>query len=98
MYGLLKESVKLTDESDPWTGGPLYCLGGRSNAWGLYIPRIDPKTMKEYFPSSVASDLADNKDPKTGNYYKRAEFLMHNKKYNHEEYVHDESLGIFNTK
>ena len=98
VYGLLKESVKLTEESDTWTGGPLYCVGGRSNAWGLYIPRIDKKTMKEYFPASVAADLVDNKDPKKGNYYKRAEYLMLNKDYKHDKDVHMEPLGTHNER
>jgi hypothetical protein len=93
VYSLLKESVKLTDDSDAWTGGPLYCVGGRSNAWGLYIPRIDQNTLEEYFPPSIIDDLADNKDPYRANYYKRAEFLMHNKTYNGDD-IRTEPFGI----
>ena len=88
--------MKLTGESDPWAGGPLYCLGGRSNAWGLYIPRIDQKTMKEFFPPSVVADLVDDKDPKKGNYYKKAEYLMLNKDYKHHKDVQMEPKGIHN--
>jgi len=93
VYGLLKEELRLTDNSDAWSGGPLYCVGGRSNAWGLYIPRIDHKTLDEYFPPDVVADLRDNKDPKKGNYYKRAEFLMHNKNYKEEHSVVSEPLS-----
>jgi len=81
VYGLLKEKVQTTEESDPWVGGTLYCVGGRSNVWGLYIPRIDQNTLSEYFPRPVVEDLVDNKDSNKGNYYKRAEFLMHNRAY-----------------
>jgi hypothetical protein len=90
--------VRLTDDSDPWTGGPLYCVGGRSNAWGLYIPRIDQKTLEEYFPPSVVTDLADNENPKQGNYYKRAEFMMLNKNYTTNKSVRTEPLGIHSNK
>eukprot|EP00026_Physarum_polycephalum_P000521 Phypoly_transcript_00522.p1 GENE.Phypoly_transcript_00522~~Phypoly_transcript_00522.p1 ORF type:complete len:633 (+),score=108.30 Phypoly_transcript_00522:1584-3482(+) len=95
VYGLLKEKVRLTDNSDKWSGGPVYCLGGRSNAWGLYIPRIDHKTLEEYFPPSVVEDLHDNKDPKKANYYKRAEFLMQNKNYEDDYGVVSEPLTMY---
>lgn len=38
-------------------GGPLHCLGDRSVVWGLWIPRIDEKTLDDHFPAAVARDL-----------------------------------------
>ena len=57
-----------TDKSD-WKGGPMYCLGGRSAAWGLFAPRIHDKGLYKYFPRTVADDLLTT-------YYRAAEKLM----------------------
>lgn len=52
-----------------WSGGPMYNLGGRSAAWGLFVPRIYENTLKEKFPAAVSNDLLSG-------YYDAAERLM----------------------
>jgi len=49
--------VQTAEDSEPYVGGPLHCLGGRSLVWGLWIPRTDDKTLDDHFPAAVASDL-----------------------------------------
>lgn len=34
VYDAVKAKVQLTDRSDSYVGGPVYCVGGRSNLWG----------------------------------------------------------------
>ena len=57
IYNKLKSRVQTAEDSEPYVGGPLHCLGGRSVVWGLWIPRADEKTLDDYFPAAVASDL-----------------------------------------
>lgn len=52
-----------------WKGGPMYCLGGRSAAWGLFAPRIHDNTLAEYFPSPIPHDLKET-------WYPAAESLL----------------------
>ena len=47
----------------------MYCLGGRSAAWGLFAPRIHDETLKYFFPKVVADELLKE-------YYDKAEALM----------------------
>lgn len=57
IYNKLKSWVQTEEDSEPYIGGPLHCLGGRSVVWGLWIPRADDKTLDDHFPAAVASDL-----------------------------------------
>lgn len=57
------------DINKSWKGGPMYSLGGRSAAWGLFIPRIHDKTLEAHFHPDVKKELLQE-------YYGRAERLM----------------------
>lgn len=59
IYDTLKARVNTAENSDEYVGGPLYCLGGRSNVWGLWTPRVDTQTLHEYFPGPVAKYLEE---------------------------------------
>ena len=52
-----------------WKGGPMYCVGGRSAAWGLFAPRVHDKTLDRFFPPVVKEELLKE-------YYDKAELLM----------------------
>ncbi|KZT38697.1 FAD/NAD(P)-binding domain-containing protein [Sistotremastrum suecicum HHB10207 ss-3] len=66
----INDLTELTEKSGTdWRGGPLYCLGGRSPVWGLFIPRIHDSSL-EHFPKAIATDLLHP-------YYEKAEKLMH---------------------
>ena len=63
-------SKDMTDKDlKDWRGGPMYTLGGRSAAWGLFIPRIHDTSMRRYFPETVCEALLHK-------YYREAETLM----------------------
>ena len=57
IYNKLKSWVQTAEDSEPYVGGPLHCLGGRTVVWGLWIPRADAKTLDNHFPAEVANDL-----------------------------------------
>ena len=57
VYGTTKQKVETAAGSDPYAGGPVYCLGGRSAVWGLYSPRIIKKKHRKYFPQNIAEYL-----------------------------------------
>lgn len=57
VYAADKQKVLTAEGSDSYVGGPVYCLGGRSNVWGLYSPRIPAEQHKEYFPSAISGYL-----------------------------------------
>ena len=59
VYGATKQKVQTAAGSDPYAGGPVYCLGGRSVVWGLYSPRIIEKKHRKYFPRNI-SDYLEN--------------------------------------
>lgn len=61
VYNTIKERVQTAEGSDPYVGGPLYCLGGRSSVWGLWIPRVNNASLKEFFPDAVSRDLKDSR-------------------------------------
>lgn len=68
-YSRFKSEYNLTEDSDmSETGGPMYCLGGRSTVWGLFAPRLHDDDLKQ-FPKSVRKELLET-------YYARAEALM----------------------
>lgn len=52
-----------------WKGGPMFSLGGRSAAWGLFAPRIHDEVLRKEFPDNVTNDLL-------WTYYTEAEKLM----------------------
>jgi len=58
VYNANKQKVQTAAGSDPYVGGPVYCLGGRTTVWGLYAPMIS-KSYQEYFPRRI-SDYLDN--------------------------------------
>jgi hypothetical protein len=55
VYSRVKARVETLEVSDPYIGGPVYCLGGRSTVWGVFA--IDEKTLNKYFPTDVKNDL-----------------------------------------
>lgn len=70
-FASFKKDYVFTDQKsrDLWKGGPMYCLGGRSAAWGLFAPRVHDDTLKDFFPESVTRELLNE-------YYEKAEILM----------------------
>ena len=74
VYNAVKAKVNTTSDSDPYAGGPVYCLGGRSNVWGLFCPRISQTTIKKYFPDSISRYLGNS----TVQAYQKAFDLMTN--------------------
>jgi len=71
IFNTLKGWVQLADGSEPYIGGPLYCLGGRSVVWGLWIPPASANTLDKHFPQKVAQDLQ-------GSYFTKAFHLVTN--------------------
>ena len=55
----MKAKVNTTADCDPYAGGPVYCLGNRSNVWGLFCPRIPASIIKDYFPDEIRCYLDD---------------------------------------
>lgn len=43
IYSAAKQK-EMAAGSDPYVGGPVYCLGEHSNVWGLYSPGIIEET------------------------------------------------------
>jgi choline dehydrogenase-like flavoprotein len=59
VYAALKANIQTAEGSEQYVGGPMYCLGGRSNVWGLWCPKADVMTLDEYFPVSIATYLKE---------------------------------------
>ncbi|KAI1179029.1 hypothetical protein F4777DRAFT_535353 [Nemania sp. FL0916] len=57
VYDAVKAKVRCTEGSDAYVGGPVYCVGGRSNLWGTWAPEISQATLEEYFPRNIVSYL-----------------------------------------
>ncbi|KAF5557274.1 hypothetical protein FNAPI_5486 [Fusarium napiforme] len=57
VYDAVKAKVQCTDRSDSYVGGPVYCVGGRSNLWGTWIPEIGDETLGAFFPTDVVDYL-----------------------------------------
>ena len=57
VYNTIKSWVQTAEDSEPYVGGPMYCLGGRSIVWGLWIPRTDNETLESHFSPVVAEEL-----------------------------------------
>ncbi|KAK6344747.1 hypothetical protein TWF718_006704 [Orbilia javanica] len=49
-----------TGNSVPYVGGPVYCLGGRSNVWGMYTPPLHRKNIADNFGGDIANYLFEN--------------------------------------
>ncbi|KAL8869302.1 MAG: hypothetical protein Q9198_007922, partial [Flavoplaca austrocitrina] len=57
VYAAHKEKIEIAAGSDPYVGGPVHCLGGRSTVRGLYSPMIDSTTVGKYFLARIAEYL-----------------------------------------
>jgi choline dehydrogenase-like flavoprotein len=60
VFNATKAKVQTAVGSDPYVGGPVYSLGGRSTVWGLFSPKIDKDTVKNYFPLRQFNYLKKN--------------------------------------
>ncbi|CAE6337910.1 unnamed protein product [Rhizoctonia solani] len=82
-----KYDLENTDTNN-WGGGLMYNLGGRSAAWGLFVPRIHDTPLKKHFSDTVYNDLRNT-------YYTKAERLM-NLSFPHTNKVHRHVIDRFN--
>ncbi|KAI1745757.1 FAD/NAD(P)-binding domain-containing protein [Xylaria scruposa] len=58
VYSKLKDPfVTVTAKSEPYAGGPVYGIGGRSTVWGLYTPKVDENDLQS-FPEAIRQHLA----------------------------------------
>ncbi|KAK6340178.1 hypothetical protein TWF730_001946 [Orbilia blumenaviensis] len=55
-------------DSVVYAGGPVHCLGGRSNVWGMYTPPIDKASIQKNFGQEITNYLFDE-GGYTGAYY-----------------------------
>ncbi|KAH7159500.1 hypothetical protein B0J13DRAFT_539091 [Dactylonectria estremocensis] len=53
VYDAVKAKVQCTEGSESYVGGPVYCVGGRTNLWGIWTPEISDGTLQEYFPQEI---------------------------------------------
>lgn len=74
VYDIVKAKVQTSEDSEPYIGGPVYCLGGRSNLWGLWTPEAFPQTVNEHFPAAIAKYLHAPK----GGYYNAFNLVTNN--------------------
>ncbi|KAG9030682.1 hypothetical protein FRB95_003643 [Tulasnella sp. JGI-2019a] len=65
----LKDSTESGAPPATWKGGPMYCVGGRSAAWGLFAPRVHDGTLARWFPKKVEAELKNT-------YFEKAEALL----------------------
>ena len=70
-FALFKENYQFKDpkQSKEWKGGPMFNLGGRGAAWGLFIPRIHDEYLRKKFGTELCDQLVNT-------WYKEAEALM----------------------
>jgi choline dehydrogenase-like flavoprotein len=70
-YALFRENYQFKDpkQSKEWEGGPMFNLGGRGAAWGLFIPRIHDENLRKKFGTELCDQLVNT-------WYKEAEGLM----------------------
>ena len=57
VFNANKAKVQTAAGSDPYVGGPVYCLGGRTTVWGLFAPKVDKTTYQKYFPKTISDYL-----------------------------------------
>ncbi|KAH7015768.1 hypothetical protein EDB80DRAFT_638103 [Ilyonectria destructans] len=72
VYDAVKAKVQCTEGSEAYVGGPVYCVGGRTNLWGIWTPEISEGTLKEYYPAEICSFL------KSGGYDTAFNFITDN--------------------
>ena len=70
-FALFKENYKFKDpnQSKLWKGGPMFNIGGRGAAWGLFCPRIHDKPFTTKFGTKISKEIIEI-------WYKEAEALM----------------------
>ena len=70
-FALFKDDYvfKDPDQSKLWKAGPMFNIGGRGAAWGLFCPRIHDKPLEAKFGTDLSKDLRDT-------WYTEAETLM----------------------
>lgn len=72
-FSLFRDKYKFSADTNvkDWNGGPMYNLGGRSAAWGLFSPRIHDEILKHQFAPGTKLH-----DELVRTWYKAAEDLM----------------------
>ena len=70
-FNLFKDNYtfKDPDQSGLWNGGPMFNIGGRGAAWGLFCPRIHDELLEAKFGEKLSNDILEI-------WYKKAETLM----------------------
>ncbi|KDR79154.1 hypothetical protein GALMADRAFT_208619 [Galerina marginata CBS 339.88] len=70
-FSLFKDDYQFKDPKyiKEWKGGPMFNLGGRGAAWGLFVPRIHDDNLRKEFRTNLYNQLTDT-------WYKEAEDLM----------------------
>ena len=70
-FALFKDdyAFKDPDQSKLWKAGPMFNIGGRGAAWGLFCPRIHDEPLEAKFGTDLYKDLRDT-------WYTEAETLM----------------------
>ncbi|KAF3152454.1 hypothetical protein TWF594_004140 [Orbilia oligospora] len=54
VFQSIKSLIKtVTSNSVPYVGGPVHCLGGRSNVWGMYAPPLDAISIQRYLGDDI---------------------------------------------
>ena len=62
-------TFKDPEQSKLWNGGPMFNVGGRGAAWGLFCPRIHDEPFAAKFGTNLSKEILDI-------WYKEAETLM----------------------
>nr|BAT62473.1 4-amino-4-deoxyarabinitol oxidase [Thelonectria discophora] len=65
VYDAVKAKVQTTEGSESYIGGPVYCVGGRSNLWGIWTPQVSEGTLNKYYPPEIASFLREGEGYRT---------------------------------
>jgi choline dehydrogenase-like flavoprotein len=70
-FALFKNNYtfKDPDQSKLWKGGPMFNIGGRGAAWGLFCPRIHDEPLAAKFGPNLSKEILDI-------WYREAETLM----------------------
>ena len=70
-FALFKEDYQFADkeQAKEWKGGPMFNLGGRGAAWGLFVPRIHDQHLIKKFGEPLHNELVRT-------WYTKAEELM----------------------
>jgi choline dehydrogenase-like flavoprotein len=70
-FALFRNNYKFKDPDQIklWKGGPMFNVGGRGAAWGLFCPRIHDEPLEAKFGTSLSKEILDI-------WYKEAETLV----------------------